>query len=84
MSRHLEALSDDLGNASISLKGRSIAWQASSSSSTPPSSCRRILFEKLGLAKGRKTKTGYSTDAATLATLAEKHEIVHNCCCTAN
>jgi DNA polymerase-1 len=35
-----------------------------------------ILFEKLGLAKGRTTKTGFSTDVHTLERLAEEHEIV--------
>ena len=35
-----------------------------------------VLFEKLGLAKGRTTKTGYSTDVHTLERLAEEHEIV--------
>ncbi|HET6454066.1 MAG TPA: DNA polymerase I [Armatimonadota bacterium] len=35
-----------------------------------------VLFEKLGLQAGKKTKTGYSTDAETLAQLAPAHEIV--------
>lgn len=35
-----------------------------------------ILFEKLGLAKGKKTKTGYSTSADVLEALAPEHEIV--------
>lgn len=35
-----------------------------------------VLFDKLGLPSGKKTKTGYSTDAATLAFLAPAHEIV--------
>jgi len=35
-----------------------------------------ILFEKLGLARGKKTKTGYSTSAEVLETLAAEHEIV--------
>ena len=35
-----------------------------------------ILFEKLGLKTGRKTKTGYSTDAEVLETLSDKHEII--------
>ncbi|MHB0913476.1 MAG: DNA polymerase I [Armatimonadota bacterium] len=35
-----------------------------------------VLFEKLGLPTGKKTKTGYSTDADTLAALAPAHEIV--------
>ncbi|MEG1559493.1 MAG: DNA polymerase I [Clostridia bacterium] len=35
-----------------------------------------ILFEKLGLPHGRKTKTGYSTDADVLDSLSDKHEIL--------
>ncbi len=35
-----------------------------------------ILFEKLGLAPQRKTKTGVSTDAKTLESLRELHPIV--------
>ncbi|HVF11208.1 MAG TPA: DNA polymerase I [Abditibacteriaceae bacterium] len=35
-----------------------------------------ILFDKMGLAKGRTTKTGHSTDVHTLEKLAEQHEIV--------
>jgi len=34
-----------------------------------------ILFEKLGLPKGKKTKTGFSTDAGVLEDLAGEHEI---------
>ncbi len=36
----------------------------------------RILFEKLGLPSGKKTKTGYSTDADTLEAIAPLHPIV--------
>ncbi len=35
-----------------------------------------ILFEKLGLPSGKKTKTGYSTGAEVLEKLSTKHEIV--------
>ncbi|NLW01806.1 MAG: DNA polymerase I [Clostridiaceae bacterium] len=35
-----------------------------------------ILFEKLGLKAVKKTKTGYSTDAGVLESLADKHEII--------
>ena len=35
-----------------------------------------ILFEKLGLPYGRKTKTGYSTDAEVLEKLAGAHPVV--------
>lgn len=35
-----------------------------------------ILFEKLGLPVGKKTKTGYSTNAEVLEQLSSKHQIV--------
>ena len=37
---------------------------------------RTILFEKLALTPNKKTKTGYSTDAASLARLAGQHPII--------
>jgi DNA polymerase I len=37
---------------------------------------QRILFEKLGLPKTRRIKTGYSTDAAELEKLAGAHPII--------
>jgi DNA polymerase I len=41
-----------------------------------PKQLQHILYEKLQLRRGKRTKTGYSTDAATLAKLAEEFEIV--------
>ena len=35
-----------------------------------------VLYDELGLTKGRKTKTGFSTDAATLEALRDEHEVV--------
>jgi len=43
-----------------------------------PKRLQEILFTKLGLPHGRKTKTGYSTDADVLDALAEEHEIVRH------
>jgi DNA polymerase I len=37
---------------------------------------RHILFDKLGLATQKRTKTGYSTDAQSLEKLRGRHEIV--------
>ena len=37
---------------------------------------REVLFENLGLTPGKKTKTGYSTDAATLERLRDDHTVV--------
>lgn len=43
-----------------------------------PGQVGRVLFEKLGLTPGRKTKTkaAYATDAAVLTKLKDEHEIV--------
>ncbi len=35
-----------------------------------------MLFNKLGLTPGKKTKTGYSTDAQTLEKLRDEHPII--------
>ncbi|MBC7293594.1 MAG: DNA polymerase I, partial [Thermoleophilia bacterium] len=43
-----------------------------------PQQLGRILFERLGLARQRKTKTGYSTDAKTLEALRGSHPIVEH------
>jgi DNA polymerase-1 len=40
-----------------------------------PKQLATVLFEKLGLKPGRKTKTGYSTDEDTLTQLATQHEL---------
>jgi len=40
-----------------------------------PKQLSAVLFEKLGLKPGRKTKTGYSTDEDTLTQLATEHEL---------
>ena len=37
---------------------------------------QEILFTKLNLAKGRKTKTGFSTDARSLENLRGEHEVI--------
>ncbi len=41
-----------------------------------PQQLGHILFERLGLARQRKIKTGYSTDAKTLEALRDSHPIV--------
>jgi DNA polymerase-1 len=40
-----------------------------------PKQLQQLLFDELGLEKGRRTKTGYSTDADVLADLAIDHPI---------
>ncbi len=41
-----------------------------------PKQVGHLLFERLGLSKGRKTKTGYSTDITVLRALKDEHPIV--------
>lgn len=41
-----------------------------------PKQMQEILFTKLNLATGRKTKTGFSTDARSLENLRGEHEII--------
>ncbi len=40
-----------------------------------PKQLGEVLFERLGLPKGKKTKTGWSTDVEVLNSLAEEHAI---------
>ena len=40
-----------------------------------PKQLQAVLFEKLGLPRGRKTKEGYSTDVDVLTSLAQNHEL---------
>ena len=40
-----------------------------------PKQLAEILFDELGLPKGRKTKSGYSTDVKVLERLSAKHEL---------
>jgi DNA polymerase-1 len=40
-----------------------------------PKQLGEVLFERLGLPKGKKTKTGWSTDVEVLNNLAENHSI---------
>ncbi|MCM2265052.1 MAG: DNA polymerase I [Desulfuromonadales bacterium] len=40
-----------------------------------PKQLGEVLFERLQLSRGRKTKTGWSTDSEVLASLAEEHPV---------
>ena len=74
----LQALNDRLSAEVIELAAQiqQDAGQEFNVNSTPQ--LRTILFEKLGLAPQKKTKTGYSTDAASLEKLAGQHPIIDN------
>ncbi len=73
---YLRGLDQELGERMTSLqaKVREHAGESFNVNSHPQ--LAHILFEKLGLPKTRKIKTGYSTDAAELGKLAGSHPIV--------
>jgi len=73
---YLEKLNADFGEKMATLE-RAIQDQAGEDFKVnSPLQLQRILFEKLGLPKTRKIKTGYSTDAAELEKLAGAHPII--------
>src|SRR5205823_12548638 len=41
-----------------------------------PQQLAQILFEKLGLSKKRRGKTGFSTDARVLAAIRDEHPVI--------
>jgi DNA polymerase-1 len=51
-----------------------LAGETFNVNSTPQ--LRAVLYDRLGLTPGRKTKTGFSTDAATLERLRGQHDII--------
>jgi len=72
----LAAMSAELAGEITHLAGRIYDLAGEEFNLNSPRQLAAILFEKLKLPAGRKTKTGYSTDAAVLEDLAERHEIV--------
>ena len=72
----LRRLNDALGNDCERLR-REIwkdAGEEFNVNSTPQ--LREVLFDRLGLTPQKKTKTGYSTDAASLEKMAGEHPII--------
>jgi DNA polymerase-1 len=73
---YLKAMQDELGAqlAAIEDEVEQVAGQKFNINA--PQQLARVLFEDLRLPVGKRTKTGYSTDADTLEALRDKHPIV--------
>ena len=73
---YLKEMQDELGAqmAAIESEVEQVAGQKFNLNA--PQQLAKVLFEDLRLPVGRRTKTGYSTDADTLETLREKHPII--------
>ena len=70
----LSDLSAELGAQIAALEERIVATTGPFNIGSPKQ-LAEVLFEKLGLPHGRKTKTGYSTDSGVLEKLAASHEL---------
>jgi DNA polymerase I len=73
---YLEQLNGEFGQKMATLEGtiQQLAGENFKVNSQPQ--LQRILFEKLGLPKTRRIKTGYSTDAAELEKIAGAHPVI--------
>ncbi|MDE0545578.1 DNA polymerase I [Microbacterium sp. C7(2022)] len=69
----LSEFSGELGARADSLAQSAFAFIGREFNLGSPKQLQEVLFEDLQLPKTRKTKTGYSTDAAVLADLQESH-----------
>src|SRR5438093_920428 len=73
---YLEQMQDELGLQLSTIESRIEALARQKFNVNAPQQLAKVLFEDLRLPVGRRTKTGYSTDADTLEPLREKHDIV--------
>src|SRR5213596_1368258 len=73
---YLKQMQEELGAqlAAIETEVEEVAGQKFNLNA--PQQLAKVLFEDLRLPVGKRTKTGYSTDADTLETLREKHPII--------
>jgi DNA polymerase I len=72
----LQTIADSLKESVATLQDevQTLAGHEFNVNSTPQ--LRTVLYEELGLTPGKKTKTGYSTDAQTLESLRDEHPII--------
>lgn len=72
----LKDLSDDFGGQIRDLEKNIHELAGEAFNINSPKQLGVILFEKLGLPVGKKTKTGYSTNVEVLESLRDKHPII--------
>jgi len=73
---YLGGLSETMGDRMRALEEEIYQHAGEEFNLNSPPQLRGILYEKLKLTPGKRTKTGYSTDAATLEKLRDAHPIV--------
>ena len=72
----LAEISERFGTRAVELERR--VWELAGEEFTigSPQQLAHILFEKLGLSRKRRGKTGFSTDARVLQAIRDEHEII--------
>jgi DNA polymerase-1 len=72
----LAEISERFGSRAAELESR--VWELAGEEFTigSPQQLAQILFEKLGLSRKRRGKTGFSTDARVLQAIRDEHEII--------
>jgi DNA polymerase-1 len=71
----LESLSVEMADKMAGLEAEIHAAAGGPFNVASPKQLGEVLFERLKLPKGKRTKTGWSTDVEVLTKLAESHEI---------
>ncbi|HEX2646230.1 MAG TPA: DNA polymerase, partial [Candidatus Dormibacteraeota bacterium] len=73
---YLKQMEAELGSQLATLESQIEELAGQSFNVNAPQQLAKVLFEDLRLPVGRRTKTGYSTDADTLEALKDKHDII--------
>ncbi|HET7465045.1 MAG TPA: DNA polymerase I [Candidatus Dormibacteraeota bacterium] len=73
---YLKKMQDELGSQLATIESQIEELAGQKFNVNAPQQLAKVLFEDLRLPVGKRTKTGYSTDADTLESLRDKHEIV--------
>jgi DNA polymerase-1 len=74
----ITAYGEELQAAADALQMRIYSYAGEEFNIGSPKQLGEVLFEKMGLPKSRKTKTGYSTDAEALQKLISRHPIIED------
>jgi len=73
---YLKDMQDELGGQLTAIESEVEQVAGQKFNLNAPQQLAKVLFEDLRLPVGKRTKTGYSTDADTLEALREKHPII--------
>jgi DNA polymerase-1 len=73
---YLKEMQDELGEQLVAIESEVEQVAGQKFNLNAPQQLAKVLFEDLRLPVGKRTKTGYSTDADTLEALREKHPII--------